>query len=98
MRRHMLLVFPALVLAACSSSGSSQGTAGSKSSPSPSAVPLTAAQAKIAAAAGVLTRADLPGYSSQVQKQDATDVATERSGRACLGLPTANYSARNFGV
>lgn len=78
--------------------GSSKGSPVTKTSPSPTAAPLTAATAKALAAAGVLTKADLPGYTTAAQEHDASDDQTDAALAACLGVPTPTYLARDFGT
>lgn len=77
----------AVVLTGCASS-----------SPARKAKPaLTEQTAKTVAAAGVLTDADLPGYTSEVKKHDASDDAGDKAFGACLGRPIGPFLTRNFG-
>jgi hypothetical protein len=95
MRRHLFLVGAAFVLVACSSGSS---TPGHSSAPSPTKPPLTATTAKTATAAGILTKADLPGYEAEKQTPDPSDLAAERALRTCLGVSSTDYLARNYGT
>lgn len=54
-------------------------------------------QAKKLAKAGVLTKADLPGYSAEAQTEDAGDVADEKAYFKCLGAKYPAFLARNLG-
>lgn len=58
---------------------------------------LTAEKAKVVAAAGVLTDADLPGYTSEAQTHDASDDASDKALATCLGIPVGTFLARDFG-
>ena len=59
---------------------------------------LTAAQARKLAAAGVLRKADMVGYTAAKTPPDsAQDKALERKGSACLGVKDSAYLARNWG-
>jgi hypothetical protein len=77
-----------LALVGCGSSGGD----GAKPSSSPTPKALTAADAKTVAAAGVLTAADMPGYTAEAQDpDDADDTATDAAFRTCIGSPARDY-------
>ena len=67
-------------------------------SPSPTATALTLEQAKTLAAAAVLTKADLPGYTLKAQTHDPSDDVNDSKLATCLGTPTPTYLTRNFGT
>lgn len=56
------------------------------------------AQAKKLAKAGVLTKADLKGYTSEAQPVDRAEAADERAFYKCVGVKAPSYLARNVGV
>ncbi|MGQ0845409.1 MAG: hypothetical protein ACT4QF_14890 [Sporichthyaceae bacterium] len=75
-------------------------TSGATSSPSSSAAPgaaLSLSTAKTLAKAGVLTSADLAGWTKAAQTQDAEDDAVEKSAKECLNLALTPYLHRDLG-
>jgi hypothetical protein len=90
-RLPLALLLSAVALAGCG------GSSGRSSAPTPTKPALVAASAKSLAAAGVLTAADLPGYTSEVQTHDATDDATDKKLATCFGFPGTPYLARDYG-
>jgi hypothetical protein len=86
----------ALALAACGSS--SDGGSKASSSPSPTPTVLSAAEAKTVAAAGVLSAADMPGYTAKAAEEDDPDAkAADAVFRTCIGLPTEDYLGSDLG-
>jgi hypothetical protein len=63
-----------------------------------SAPAITAAKAKKLARAGVLTAADMPGYTGTRNPYDPTDAADDKAFYACLGAKVPTYVARNRGA
>ena len=84
--------------AACNGSKKHTTTPSPSQSPTPTAVPVTAAQARALANAGVLTPADMPGYTAKRQTHDASDDASDARIQTCLGIAKPTYLARNFGT
>ena len=93
----VMVVIASTLLGGCggSSGGSKEHNA---ASPSATSTSLSAAKAKTLAAAGVLTEADLPGYTAKPQTHDASDDASDALMQRCLGLSKQSYLARNFGT
>ena len=86
----------ALVLTVCAAAALT-ACGGGSSKKTPAAVPLTEAKAKTVAAAGILTAADLPGYTAADQTHDASNDETDKKLATCLGVPAETYLTRNFG-
>ena len=85
--RLVVVLCSLLALAGCGSSGD-----GAKAAPSPTPKVLTAAEAKAVAAAGILTAADMPGYTAKPgEADDAEDQATDAAIRTCVGSPVRDY-------
>ena len=63
----------------------------------PTTGPLTAAQAKTLAAAGVLLATDLPGWTVATRAADAEDDEADHAIKKCLRLPETPYLARDSG-
>ena len=91
-----LIVAIALATGCGGSSGGPKATNGSTPSSSPTSLSVT--KAKMLATAGVLTEADLPGYTAKPQTHTATDDETDALMQRCLGLPVQSYLTRNFGT
>lgn len=91
--RPAAALLPLLLLTACG--GSSDDA--TKSTPSPTAAPLTLAQAKDVAAAGVLTTADLPGYEVAAQEADSDKEDFDAQLATCLGVTKPTYFTKDPG-
>lgn len=63
----------------------------------PTTGPLTAAQAKALAAAGVLLASDLPGWTAATRNAAAEDDEADHAIKKCLNLPETPYLARDSG-
>jgi hypothetical protein len=85
-----------LCLALLTGCAGSSGDA-ARSTPSPTPSPLTLAQAKDVAAAGVLTTADLPGYEVAAQEADSDKEDFEAQLATCLGVTKPTYFAKDPG-
>lgn len=95
----MTLRLPAVAVALCVTAALTACGGEDKPStkPSPTPVALTAAQAKVLTAAGVLTEADMPGYDAAPQKADPENDALEVKLASCLGIAAPTYLARDLG-
>jgi hypothetical protein len=93
MRPAIAVLSALLLLTACGDGGTPKAT----SSPTSAPTPLTAAQAKTVAAAGVLTAADLPGYKAETQTGDPDEVAEAKKLAACLGVTYPEVLASDTG-
>jgi len=97
--RHPSLVLATSAVLALTAACNGGGTKGSGATPTPTstATALTSEQATALAAAGVLTDADMPGFTGEAQTQDADHEAAEARLASCLGLGAPSYVARDLG-
>ena len=96
----MTLRLPTVAVALCVTAALTAcgGSDKKTSTPSPTPVALTAAKAKVLTAAGVLSKADLPGYEAEAQEHDAETDSTDAKLATCLGIAAPTYLARDFGT
>ncbi len=109
-RRLAPLAVACLLLTACSDSDvlppappdpPASPTLGPPTIPTPAPYPtvssVSTALAKQLAAAGVLTAADLPGWTTTSQTFDASDKSREDQDKECMRVALTPYAARDFG-